>query len=78
MKAYVLEYKTNGPDPGLINLQYGTQPLPHSKYATRTLAEADCRSLNRSDVYVGSHRCSFSVDTLPGGDFGIICVCHPF
>jgi hypothetical protein len=23
------------------------------------------------------HVCSFAVDTLPGGDFGIICVCHP-
>ncbi len=78
MKAYVVGYGTNESGTKLTSLQYGPQPLPDSKYQTRTQAEVDCRNLNRSGIHAGSHQCSFSVDRLPGGDFGIICVCHPF
>jgi len=78
MKKYVLSYNENESAAGLINLQYGSQPLHDSKYATRTLAEVDCKNLNRTGAQVGSHRCSFSVDALPEGEFGIFCVCHPF
>lgn len=78
MKTYVLGYKNDLSDAGLNKVEYGARPLPDSKYATRSLAEADCRNLNRSGVHVGSHQCSFSVDALPEGEFGIFCVCHPF
>lgn len=69
MKSYVHGYK--------VDIQYGQLPAPASRYANRTLAESACRDLNRFGVWVGSHRCSFAVDRLPEGDFGIICVCHP-
>ena len=69
MKAYVL---SNSSD-----IQFGAQPTPQSRYATREHAQADCRDLNQVNIEVGTHRCSFSVDALPEGDFGIICVCHP-
>jgi hypothetical protein len=78
MKAYVLGYRANKPQAERTEFQYGARPLPDSRYTTRTSAEVDCRTLNQSAFRTGSHQCSFSVDKLPEGDFGIICVCHPF
>lgn len=74
MKAYVLRCKRNQP---VIEFEYGTRPDVESRYSTRAIAESDCRNFNSLDVHVGMHRCSFAVDDLPEGDFGIICICHP-
>jgi hypothetical protein len=42
------------------------------------MAEVNCLALNqRLSIGVGTHRCSFAVDALSEGGFGIICVCHP-
>lgn len=78
MKTYVVGYQTNETNVALLDVRYGAQPLPDAKFPTRSMAEAECKSLNRSGIHVGSHRCSFSVDALPAGGYGIICVCHPF
>jgi hypothetical protein len=70
MKTYVLDHTAD--------LQYGPHPTPESQYSTRASAEVHCLDLNqRLSVGVGSHQCSFAVDALPDGGFGIICVCHP-
>jgi hypothetical protein len=70
MKTYVLDHATD--------LQYGPYPTPESRYTTRAMAEVNCLALNqRLSIGVGTHRCSFAVDALSEGGFGIICVCHP-
>ena len=71
MKAYILGFKSNP-----TKLQFG--PEPEARYETREQAESECQDLNRSDICVGVHQCSFSVDPLPEGDFGILCICHPY
>jgi len=75
MKAYAINY---GLDLSTqVNVQYGSQPTPESRYSTREKAAQDCVRLNQVRFHVGSHRCAFAVDKLPDGDFGIICACHP-
>jgi len=69
MKTYVLGCKTD--------VELGPQPSSESRYPVREFAGAVCRDLNRSGVRTDKHHCSFAVDPLPEGDFGIICVCHP-
>lgn len=69
MKAYLLGYK--------LDVEFGDQPGSDSRYANRELAEGDCRILNRFSLRVANHQCSFAVDALPEGGFGIICICHP-
>ena len=78
MKAYVVSREIDGQEGWLLDIRFGPQPSPQSRYDSRSIAQADCSALNRfvicSDV---DHRCSFTVDELPDGKFGIICVCHP-
>jgi hypothetical protein len=69
MNAYVLGYK--------VDVEFGPEPSQQSRYTVRGLAEAACRELNKLAVSTDTHQCSFAVATLPEGDFGIICVCHP-
>jgi len=69
MKAYVLGNR--------VDVEFGPQPSSEFRYALRELAVAVCRDLNTLAVHSGNHHCSFAVDALHGGDFGIICVCHP-
>jgi len=69
MNAYVLRYK--------VDIEFGPQPSQQSRYLVRGLAEDACRDLNRLGIRTEQHHCSFAVDRLPEGDFGIICICHP-
>jgi hypothetical protein len=69
MKAYVLAHKAD--------VELGPQPGSESRYPLRELAGAVCRDLNRLSLRTEKHLCSFAVDLLPEGDFGIICICHP-
>jgi hypothetical protein len=69
MNSYVVGYK--------IDIEFGSQPSQESRYPSRGLAEAACRDLNGMGVRTDKHHCSFAVERLREGDFGIICVCHP-
>ena len=75
MKAYAVSSKVS--DDNRVQIQYGEVPVAEFRYATRERATDHCVRLNKSEWRVGSHRCAFAVDKLPGGDFGIICACHP-
>ena len=75
MKSYASNYSVDLTTH--LNIQYGSQPTPDSRYSTREQAAMDCVRLNQGRLQVGSHRCAFAVDKLPEGDFGIICACHP-
>jgi len=77
MKAYVSEYRSTVETPQSIEVIYSGNPSATSTYQTRQAAEAVCRGLNSLPVRVGQHNCAFSTDPLPGGDFGVFCVCHP-
>jgi hypothetical protein len=77
MKAYVIEYGLRLENPQTIEVVYGNDPDTRSRYETFQEAEATCRNLNLFEVRVGQHQCAFSVDSLPGGDFGVFCICHP-
>ena len=78
MKAYVVSREIDRQEGWLVDIRFGSQPSPQSRYSSRSLAQADCSTLNRFVIHGNvSHRCSFTVDELPDGTFGIICVCHP-
>jgi len=76
MKAFAIFYRAI--DEGRVDFQFSSSPSPQFRYASRDLAANDCLRLNRAECHVGDHRCSFVVDDLPEGDFGIICASHPF
>jgi len=69
MKTFVTRYKAG--------VELGPEPSSESRYILCDSAGVVCRDLNKSDVRTGEHHCSFTVDMLPQGDFGIICICHP-
>jgi len=69
MNAFVCGYR--------VDVDFGPQPSEQSRYPNRGLAEDACCELNRLGVRTEQHFCSFTVERLPEGDFGIICVCHP-
>ena len=75
MKAYAINYGLDLTTQ--VDVQYGSQPTPESRYSTREQAARDCVRLNQTQVRIGSHCCAFAVDKLPDGGFGIICACHP-
>jgi hypothetical protein len=78
MKAYVISREIDAHEGWLVDIRFGPQPSPQSRYASRSLAQADCSTLNGFVICCDvSHHCSFTVDELPDGTFGIICVCHP-
>jgi hypothetical protein len=78
MKAYAMADRVivQGGDTQ-IAIRYSKEPSAKSRYSSRELASADCVRFNQTPVHVGSHCCAFAVDPLPGGDYGIICACHP-
>jgi hypothetical protein len=76
MKAYVIGQKLDAQN-WSMEVQYGPEPIPELRYATRELAVTDCMHLNRQRLKIGAHCCAFTVEELPAGDFCIICICHP-
>lgn len=77
MKAYVSEYRTGAEKPQAAEVVYSNDPGAYSRFESRQAAEAVCKGLNSLVVRVGQHNCAFSTDPLPGGKFGVFCVCHP-
>ena len=77
MKAYVVGYWPRPADPRLTEVEYSPKPSTESRYATQQLAEAECEKLNRFEVRVGRHHCTFAVEMLSDGDFGVFCIDHP-
>jgi len=61
-----------------VQIQYGPDPLGAFRYVTRERAAVACVRLNQIQFHGGSHCCALTVEQLPDGEFGLICVCHPF
>lgn len=78
MKAYVTSCQTDEVEGWLLDIHFGVKPSPECQYSSRTLAQIACCHLNHFVISRECHHCSFAVDELPDGSFGIFCLCHPF
>jgi hypothetical protein len=84
MKVYLHGYSntTEVPKPdGSIERVTGDLQVAYSSTPTHTWpsqmeAQYECAFLNGAAVHVGFHICDFTVEELPGGRFGIVCLDH--
>ncbi|WP_158786007.1 hypothetical protein [Granulicella sp. L46] len=59
---------------GDLQVEYSGSPT-HT-WPSRMEAQYECAYLNGALVKLGFHICSFTVEELPGGRFGIVCLDH--
>jgi len=65
MKVYEDGYNTNDLERCLAEIQYSLEPMPESRYSARELAVTDCVLLNKHQLRIEVHCCSFTVLELP-------------
>jgi len=58
------------------DLQVVYSGTPTLTWPSRMEAHYDCVYLNGAMVKIGFHICNFTVEDLPGGRFGIVCLDH--
>ncbi len=78
MKMYVCGYKLLSREQNWEDAQVKYSKDPKWPM-TSVEAELLCQRLNALGVpvSVGPHRCQFSVEELPEGEFTIVCLSHP-
>jgi hypothetical protein len=74
MKCYVESFGPTGENPEKIEVSYSQQPS--WKISALESAQAELRILQGLAVHVGLHRCEFSIEELPDGEFAIVCLAH--
>jgi hypothetical protein len=59
---------------GAVKVAYSSTPT--YTWPSRMEAQYECEFLNREKVAIHFHVCEFTVEELPGGRFGIVCLEH--
>jgi hypothetical protein len=78
MKVYVTGYQLKELPTHQEDIEVGYSKDP-PEWRTVSVYEADARRIFLQDkrVQVDGHRCQFSVEELPEGQFAIVCLSHP-